>query len=106
MTGSNSIGLYAKVEGVTDSKRSKSYLQFNVSPSGFKAYSFGLEHNIWRMVNVGFDLTLYPNNSFIEFSDRRNDNESKWKWYPGSRPDEAGSGGGSMIISPYFTVNF
>ena len=106
VTGSNSIGLYAKVEGVTDSKRSKSYLQFNVSPSGFKAYSFGLEHNIWRMVNVGFDLTLYPNNSFIEFSDRRNDNESKWKWYPGSRPDEAGSGGGSMIISPYFTVNF
>ena len=106
VTGSNSIGLYAKVEGVTDSKRSKAYLQFNVSPSGFKAYSFGLEHNVWRMVNIGLDLTLYPNNSFIEFSDKRDDPESKWKWYPGSRPDEAGSGGGSMIISPYFTVNF
>ena len=106
VTGSNSIGLYAKVEGVTDSKRSKAYLQFNVSPSGFKAYAFGLEHNVWRMVNIGLDLTLYPNNSFIEFSDKRDDPESKWKWYPGSRPDEAGSGGGSMIISPYFTVNF
>ena len=106
VTGSNSIGLYAKVEGVTDSKRSKAYLQFNVSPSGFKAYSFGLEHNVWRMVNIGLDLTLYPNNSFIEFSDKRDDPESKWKWYPGSRPDESGSGGGSMIISPYFTVNF
>ena len=55
---------------------------------------------------MGLDLTLYPNNSFIEFSDKRDDPESKWKWYPGSRPDEAGSGGGSMIISPYFTVNF
>ena len=106
VTGSNSIGLYAKVEGVTDSKRSKAYLQFNVSPSGFKAYAFGLEHNIWRMVNIGLDLTLYPNNSFVEFNDRRDDSESKWKWYPGSRPDEAGSGGGSLIISPYFTVNF
>ena len=106
VTGSNSIGLYAKVEGVTDSKRSKAYLQFNVSPSGFKSYAFGLEHNVWRMVNMGLDLTLYPNNSFIEFSDKRDDPESKWKWYPGSRPDEAGSGGGSMIISPYFTVNF
>ena len=106
VTGSNSIGLYAKVEGVTDSKRSKAYLQFNVSPSGFKAYAFGLEHNIWRMVNVGLNLTLYPNNSFVEFNDRRDDSESKWKWYPGSRPDEAGSGGGSLIISPYFTVNF
>ena len=58
------------------------------------------------MVNIGLDLTLYPNNSFIEFSNKRDDPESKWKWYPGSRPDEAGSGGGSMIISPYFTVNF
>ena len=106
VTGSNSIGLYAKVEGVTDSKRSKAYLQFNVSPSGFKSYAFGLEHNVWRMVNIGLDLTLYPNNSFIEFSDKRDDPESKWKWYPGSHPDEAGSGGGSMIISPYFTVNF
>jgi hypothetical protein len=106
VTGTNSIGFYAKVEGITDTKNTKAYLQLNVSGSGFKAYSLGLEHNVYKMVNLGVDLALYPNNSFIEFQDNRSDPESKWKWYPGSRPDEQGKGGGSLIIAPYLTVNF
>jgi len=106
VTGSDAIGVYAKVEGVTDDKRSKGYLQINISASGFKAFSFGLEHNVYRMVNLGMDCTLYPNNSFIEFQDDRNDPKSKWEWYPGARPNETGEGGGSLLISPYITVNF
>ena len=106
VTGTSSIGIYAKVEGVTDTKNTKAYLQFNVAVSGFKSYSLGLEHNVYKMVNLGLDFSLYPNNSFIEFQDNRSDPESKWKWYPGSRPDEQGKGGGSLIIAPYLTVNF
>ena len=106
VTGSNSIGFYAKVEGVTDTKNTKTYLQLNISNSGFKAYSLGLEHNVYKMVNLGVDCTLYPNNSSIIFQDKRNDLNSKWKWYPGSRPDELGKGGGSLLIAPYVTVNF
>ena len=106
VTGSNSIGFYAKVEGVTDTKNTKVFLQLNISGNGFKAYSLGLEHNVYKMVNLGVDCTLYPNNSKIEFKDKRNDADSKWDWYPGSRPDELGDGGGSLIISPYITVNF
>lgn len=105
VTGSDAIGVYAKVEGVTDDKRSKAYVQINASGSGFKAYSFGLESNVYRMVNLGLDCTLYPNNSFIEFQDNRNDPSSKYEWYPGARPDE-GKGGGSLMISPYISVNF
>ncbi len=105
VTGSDAIGVYAKVEGVTDDKRSKAYVQLNASGSGFKAYSFGLESNVYRMVNLGLDCTLYPNNSFIEFQDNRNDPSSKYEWYPGARPDE-GKGGGSLMISPYISVNF
>ena len=105
VTGTNSIGFYAKVEGVTDTKNTKTFVQLNVSGNGFKAYSFGLEHNVYKMVNLGLDCTLYPNNSFIEFTDKR-DSESKWQWYPGSRPDELGDGGGTLLISPYITVNF
>ena len=105
VTGSDAIGVYAKVEGVTDDKRSKAYVQINASGSGFKAYSFGLESNVYRMVNLGLDWTLYPNNSFIEFQDNRNDPSSKYEWYPGARPDE-GKGGGSLMISPYISVNF
>lgn len=106
VSGSESIGFYAKVEGVTDSKNSKAYLQVNVSGSGFKAYSLGLEHNVWRMVNLGLDVTLYPKNSFIEFQNDRNNPDSKWEWYPGSRPDESGKGGGTLFLSPFITVNF
>ncbi len=106
VTGSDAIGVYAKVEGVTDDKRSKGYLQINVSASGFKAFSFGLEHNVYRMVNLGMDCTLYPNNSFIEFQDDRDDPKSSWKWYPGTGPDENDKKGGSLLISPYISVNF
>ena len=49
---------------------------------------------------------LYPNNSSIEFQDKRDNLESTWNWYPGSRPDESGEGGGSLLIAPYVTVNF
>ena len=106
VTGSNSIGFYAKVEGVTDTKNTKAYLQLNISGNGFKAYSLGFEHNVWKMVNLGVDCTLYPNNSSIEFQDKRDNLESTWDWYPGSRPDELGEGGGSLLIAPYVTVNF
>ena len=106
VTGTDAIGVYAKVEVVTDDKRSKGYFQINASGGGFKAFSFGLEHNIYRMVNFGMDCTLYPNNSSVEFQDDRSDPSSKWEWYPGTRPDAEGKGGGSLLISPYISVNF
>ena len=106
VTGTDAIGVYAKVEGVTDDKRSKAYLQINVSGTGFKAFSLGLEHNVYKMVSIGMDCTLYPNNSFVEFQDNRNDISSNWKWYPGLKPDQDGNGGGSFLISPYVSVNF
>ena len=106
VSGTNALGIYAKVEGVTDDKKSKAYLQFNVSGSGFKAYSLGVETNAYKMVNVGMDITLYPSNSSVEFKDDRDDQSSKWTWYPGFRPDENGENAGTMIISPYISVNF
>ena len=106
VTGTDAIGVYAKVEAVTDDKRSKGYFQINASGSGFQAFSFGLEHNVYRMVNLGMDCTLYPNSSSVEFQDNRNDPSSKWDWYPGARPDAEGKGGGSLLISPYISVNF
>ena len=106
VTGADAIGVYVKVEGVTDNKSSKAYLQLNVSGSGFKAFGLGVEHNVYRMINIGLDCSLYPNNSFIDFKDNRNNSASKWKWYPGSRPDENDEGGGSFFLSPYISVNF
>ena len=106
VSGTNSIGFYVKVEGVTDTKNTKAYAQLNASGSGFKAILFGAEHNIWRMVNVGLEFSLYPNNSFIDFQDDRRDPNSKWKWYPGKSPNEKEEGGGSFMIAPYITVNF
>ena len=91
---------------MTDSKNSKAYFQLNVSGSGFNAISLGLEHNVYRMVNMGFDCTLYPNNSFVTFQDNRSSAPSPWDWYPGSRPDENNKGGGTIFISPYISVNF
>ena len=106
VTGTDAIGVYVKVEGVTDSKNSKAYFQLNVSGSGFNAVSLGLEHNVYRMVNMGFDCTLYPNKSYVTFQDNRSSTSSPWKWYPGSRPDENNKGGGTIFISPYISVNF
>ena len=102
----DAIGIYSKIEGVTDDKKSKAYIQVNVSSSGFKALSFGLEHNTYKMVNLGIDCTLYPNNSKIEFQDDRNEPNSKWSWYPGIIPATEGNRGGTMFISPYISVNF
>ena len=101
VTGTSSIGIYAKVEGVTDTKNTKAYLQLNFFfDNSFKAYSLGFEYNVWKMVNMGVDCTLYPNSSSIEFQDKRDDlEESTWDWYPGSRPDELGKGGGSFSQS-------
>jgi len=99
VTGSNSIGFYAKVEGVTDTKNTKAYLQLNISGNGFKAYTLGIEHNVWKMVNLGVDCTLYPKNSSIIFEEKRDDLKSDWKWQPGTS-------GGSLLIAPYVTVNF
>lgn len=106
VSGTNALGIYAKVEGVTDDKKSKAYLQFNVSASGFKAYSLGVETNAYKMVSVGMDITLYPSNSSVEFKDNRDNPSSKWTWYPGFRPDENGENAGTMIISPFISVNF
>ena len=55
---------------------------------------------------MGFDCTLYPNNSFVTFQDNRSSAPSPWDWYPGSRPDENNKGGGTIFISPYISVNF
>ncbi len=104
--GSDAIGIYAKVEAVTDDKKSKAYLQFNVSGSGFKAVSSGIEYNAYRMFNLGLDFTLYPDNSSIEFQDNRDNSSSKWNWYPGNIPNSNGEGGGTFFISPYVTINF
>ena len=106
VSGTNALGFYAKVEGVTDDKKSKAYLQLNVSASDFKAYSLGVETNAYKMVNVGMDITLYPSNSKVEFKDDRDNPDSEWMWYPGFRPDENGKNAGTMIISPYISVNF
>ena len=106
VSGTNALGVYAKVEGVTDDKKSKAYLQFNVSGSGFKAYSLGVETNAYKMVSVGMDITLYPSNSSVDFKDNRDNPSSKWTWYPGFRPDEKGENAGTMIISPFISVNF
>ena len=44
--------------------------------------------------------------SKVEFKDDRDNPDSKWMWYPGFRPDENGKNAGTMIISPYISVNF
>ena len=100
----DAIGIYTKIEGVTDDKKSKAYFQLNASGSGFKAILFGAESNVYKMINLGLDFTLYPSNSFIDFKDKRYDSDSKWSWYPGLRPDEDGNGRWITIdISIYFS---
>ena len=106
VSGNEAIGVYAKVEGVTDDKKSKAYLQFNLSGSGFMAYSMGLESNVYRMVNIGADLTLYPKNSVVDFVDSRSNKDATWPWYPGYKSVGSDEGAGTLIISPYISVNF
>lgn len=99
INGAEALGFYFKVEAVTDNKKSKSYLQFNSSGSGFKSLGFGLEHNIWKSVNLGLDCSLYPRGSGIEFRPLKTDNDKTWTWYPGGN-------GGVFLFSPYLAVQF
>ena len=88
-----------KIEGVTDDKKSKAYLQINASSSGFSALGLGVEHNIYKTFNLGVDCSLYPKGSQIEFVESRTNENKKWMWYPGGD-------GGSLIIAPYVSVYF
>ena len=99
INGSEAMGFYVKVEGVTDDKRSKSYLQFSSSGSGFKSLGFGLEHNVWKSVNLGLDCVLYPRGSGIEFRPLKTDADKTWTWYPGGE-------GGVLLFAPYMAIQF
>ena len=99
INGSEAMGFYVKVEGVTDDKRSKSYLQFSSSGSGFKSLGFGLEHNVWKSVNLGLDCVLYPRGSGIEFRSLKTDADKTWTWYPGGE-------GGVLLFAPYMAIQF
>tara|TARA_B100000029_G_scaffold269747_1_gene265072 strand:+ start:200 stop:1954 length:1755 start_codon:yes stop_codon:yes gene_type:complete len=99
INGSEAIGFFVKVEGVTDDKKSKAFLQVNASSSGFSALGLGLEHNIYKTFNLGVDCSLYPKGSQIEFVESRTNENKKWTWYPGGD-------GGSLIIAPYVSVFF
>ena len=99
INGSEAMGFYVKVEGVTDDKRSKSYLQFSSSGSGFKSLGFGLEHNVWKSVNLGLDCVLYPRGSGIEFRPLKTDPDKTWAWYPGGE-------GGVLLFAPYMAIQF
>ena len=99
INGSEAMGFYVKVEGVTDDKRSKSYLQFSSSGSGFKSLGFGLEHNVWKSVNLGLDCVLYPRGSGIEFRSLKTDADKTWTWYPGGE-------GGVVLFAPYMAIQF
>ena len=99
INGSEAMGFYVKVEGVTDDKRSKSYLQFSSSGGGFKSLGFGLEHNVWKSVNLGLDCVLYPRGSGIEFRSLKTDADKTWTWYPGGE-------GGVLLFAPYMAIQF
>ena len=99
INGSEAIGFYVKLEAITDNKKSKSYLQFNSSGSGFKSIGFGLKHNIWKSVHLGLDCALYPKGSSIDFRPLKTDADKTWTWYPGGE-------GGILLIAPYLSVQF
>ena len=99
INGSEAMGFFVKIEGVTDDKKSKAYLQLNASSSGFSALGLGVEHNIYKTFNLGVDCSLYPKGSQIEFVESRTIENKKWMWYPGGE-------GGSLIIAPYVSVYF
>ena len=96
INGAEATGFYVKVEGVTDNKKSKTYFQFNSSGSGFKSLVFGLEHNVWKSLNLGLDCVLYPRESGIEFLDYK---DKIWTWYPGGE-------GGVLLFAPYLAIQF
>lgn len=98
INGAEALGFFVKVEGVTDNKKSKSYFQFNSSGSGFKSLGFGLEHNIWKSLNLGLDCVLYPRESGIEFQSLKTADKT-WPWYPGGE-------GGVLLFAPYLAIQF
>ena len=99
INGAEALGFFVKVEGVTDNKKSKSYFQFNSSGSGFKSLGFGLEHNVWKRVNLGVDCVLYPRGSGIEFRSDKEFPDKTWTWYPGGK-------GGILLFAPYMAIQF
>ena len=99
INGSEAMGFFVKIEGVTDDKKSKAYLQINASSSGFSALGLGAEHNIYKTFNLGVDCSLYPKGSQIEFVESSTNENKKWICYPGGE-------GGSLIIAPYVSVYF
>ena len=99
INGAEALGFFVKVEGVTDNKKSKSYFQFNSSGSGFKSLGFGLEHNVWKSINLGLDCVLYPSGSGIEFRPLKTDPDKTWTWYPGGE-------GGVLLFAPYMAIQF
>ena len=98
INGAEALGFFVKVEGVTDNKKSKSYFQFNSSGSGFKSLGFGLEHNVWKSLNLGLDCVLYPRESGIEFQSIKTADKT-WPWYPGGE-------GGVLLFAPYLAIQF
>ena len=99
INGAEALGFFVKVEGVTDNKKSKSYFQFNSSGSGFKSLGLGLEHNVWKRVNLGVDCVLYPRGSGIEFRSDKEYPDKIWTWYPGGK-------GGVLLFAPYMAIQF
>ena len=77
---------------------SKLYAQSNTSFGGMSSISFGLEHNVYKSFNVGFDVITYPSDSGLEF-DTKKGKKSSWVWYP------YGEEGGS-IFAPYLSIHF
>ena len=98
INGAEALGFFVKVEGVTDNKKSKSYFQFNSSGSGFKSLGFGLEHNVWKSLNLGLDCVLYPRESGIDFQSIKTADKT-WTWYPGGE-------GGVLLFAPYLAIQF
>ena len=96
--GTEALGFFVKAEIATDDKRTKLYGQSNTSFGGMSSISFGLEHNVYKSFNVGFDMITYPSGSGLEFDTKKSKNSS-WTWYP------YGEGGGS-IFAPYLSIHF
>ena len=96
--GTEALGFFVKAEIATDDKRTKLYGQSNTSFGGMSSISFGLEHNVYKSFNVGFDIITYPSRSGLEFDTKKGKNSS-FDWYP------IGEEGGS-IFAPYLSIHF
>ena len=94
----NKVSGVSEIYIATDDKRTKLYGQSNTSFGGMSSISFGLEHNVYKSFNLGFDVITYPSNSYLEFDTKKGKNSS-FKWYP------IGEEGGS-IFAPYLSIHF